>query len=68
MYPLKEDLQCTSAELVYGTTLWLSGEFFDERKAETTDPTSYVSRLKNMMYHLQATPAAVHKQMQPIFM
>ena len=58
---LKEDLHCTSAELVYGTTLRLPGEFFDERKAETTpDPTSYVTRLKNMMYHLQATP--VHQQ------
>ena len=59
---LKEDLHCTSAELVYGTTLRLPGEFFDERKAETTpDPTSYVTRLKNMMYHLQATPICQQK-------
>ena len=49
--------------MVYGTTLRLPAEFFDERKAETTpDPASYITRLKNMMYHLQATPAAVHKQ------
>ena len=26
---LKDDLHCTSAELVYGTTLRLPGEFFD---------------------------------------
>ena len=58
---LKDDLHCTSAELVYGTTLRLPGEFFDESKAEATpDPTCYVTRLRNVMYHLQATP--VHKQ------
>ena len=53
----KEDLYCTSAELVYDTTLQLSGESFDERKAEATpDPACYVTRPKNIMYHLQATP------------
>ena len=58
---LKDDLHCTSAELVYGTILHLPGEFFDESKAEATpDPTCYVTRLRDVMYHLQATP--VHKQ------
>ena len=58
---LKEDLKCTAAELVYGTTLCLPGEFFDDSKAEATpDPTSYVTRLKRMMKVLQATP--VRKQ------
>ena len=58
---LIEDLHCTLAELVYGTILWLPGELFDERKVEVTpDPTCYVIKLKNMMYHLQAT--SVHKQ------
>ena len=58
---LKEDLKCTAAELVYGTTLRLPGEFFDDSKAEATpDPTSYVTRLKGMMKVLQATP--VRKQ------
>lgn len=26
---LKNDLKCTTAEVVYGTTLWLPGEFFE---------------------------------------
>ena len=52
---LKEDLHCISAELVYDTTHWLPGEFFYKRKAEVTpDPTCYITRLKNIMYHLQA--------------
>ena len=58
---LKEDLQCTAAELVYGTTLRLLGEFFNDSKAEATpDPASYVTRLKGVMKVLQATP--VRKQ------
>ena len=58
---LKEDLQCTTAELVYGTTLRLPGEFFDVNKMDaTSDPASYVTRLKQVMRHLKASP--VHQQ------
>ena len=59
---LKEDLQCSTTELVYGTTLRLRipGEFFSDCKADTTNPASYVTRLKSMMQQLQAKP--VHKQ------
>ena len=37
---LKEDLSCTSAEMVYGTTLRLPGDFFSAPTIE--DPTSFV--------------------------
>ena len=51
---LKEDLQCTAAELVYGTTLRLPGEFIDSTQdTSMADPTSYVSRLKTTMRDLQ---------------
>ena len=52
---LKEDLSCTAAELVYGTTLRLPGEFFTS-SSELGDPSTYVSRLKSSMQLLQATP------------
>ena len=53
---LKEDLQFTATELVYGTTLCLPGGFFNDSKAEATpDLTSYVTRLKGVMKFLQAT-------------
>ena len=54
---LKDDLKCTTAELVYGTTLWLPGEFFDNSNADLfPDPSRYVTKLKNMMIQLQPTP------------
>ena len=54
---LKEDIQCSSAELVYGTTLRLPGEFFDNtREDATTEPAAYVTQLKSDMQRLQATP------------
>ena len=59
---LKSDLQCNTAELVYGTTLRLPGEFFDpESSAAFADPADYVTRLKLIMSKLKATP--VRKQL-----
>ncbi len=52
---LKEDPSCTAAELVYGTTLRLPGEFFTS-SVDSVDPSSYVSILKSSMQQLQATP------------
>ena len=44
---LKEDLQCSTAELMYGTTLRLPGEFFDPSTSSTVpDPVSYVTQLQ----------------------
>ena len=48
---LKEDLSCTSAEMVYGTTLWLPGDFFSSQTEE--DPSTMVSRLRNTMQRQQ---------------
>ena len=60
---LKEDLQHTAAELVYGTTLWLPGEFFDSTQDNnTTNPVSYVTRLKTAMQELQAPPVRANPQ------
>ena len=58
---LKEDIQCTAAELVYGTSLRLPGEFFDSTHDDTTnDPAAYVSQLKSAMQRLKATPVRPH--------
>ena len=53
---LKEDIGCTSAELVYGTTLRLPGEFLTPSSSDCSDPSSYVTYLKSVMHTLQATP------------
>ena len=53
---LKDDLQCTTVELVYGITLCLPGEFFTTTSNSCDDPASYITRLKASMSqvnHLQ---------------
>ena len=60
---LKEDLQCTTAELVYGTTLRLPGEFIHPSAPDSsTDPANFVKRLKTTMSQLQ--PTQVREQPQ----
>ncbi|XP_064461812.1 uncharacterized protein LOC135371786 [Ornithodoros turicata] len=52
----KSDLGCTTAQLVYGTTLRLPGEFFAPASASTVpDPTDYVSRLRAVFADLRPT-------------
>ena len=57
---VKEDLQCSVAELVYGTTLRLPGEFFSPASCLQVD-SDYVGKLKNYMSKLRATPPRVHR-------
>ena len=59
---VKDDLQCTRAELVYGTTLCLRGEFFTSTYSSTDDPSTYVVRLMNAMSELKAPPVCQQLQ------
>ena len=60
---LKADIHCSSAELVYGTTLHVPGEFFPGiGHDELADPMSYVTRLQSAMQRLNSPP--VRKQTQ----
>ena len=60
---LKDDLHCTVAELVYGTTLRLPGEFFYSSTAAdpVTDPCNYVTRLRAAIQQLKAVPPRQHQ-------
>ena len=50
---LKEDLKCSTAEMVYGTTLRLPGQLFVDTCSDTlSDPLSYVDTLKELMHQL----------------
>ena len=54
---LKEDLGCTAAELVYGTTLRLPGGYFSPTPTPNSlDATDYVQQLKLTMSKLRAVP------------
>ena len=57
----KEDLQSTSAELVYGTTLRLPGEFFQSTPANAS-PIQMVEDLKAHFSMIRPSPASCHTQ------
>ena len=57
---LKDDLHCSAAKLMYGTTLRLLAEFFYSSKTDCIDPVSYVKRLKLTMQQPQATSTCYH--------
>ena len=57
---IKEDLKATTAEMVYGTTLRLPGEFFTPCPMESLpEPANYVSQLKRHMKGLRPTPPRI---------
>ena len=58
----KEDLQASSAELVYGEPLRLPGEFFHEASPDSTDITELTTRLRHFAAKLRPSPAARHNQ------
>ncbi len=54
---LKEDVGCTSAELVYGVPLRLPGSFFTHSATSDPAPThDYIDQLKTTMSKLRAVP------------
>ena len=59
---VKQDINCTSAELVYGMTLRLPGEFFHYSDEQQLDPISYVDKLKLIMHQLQPPVVRSHQQ------
>nr|XP_012218121.1 PREDICTED: uncharacterized protein LOC105669640 [Linepithema humile] len=53
----KDDIKCTPAELVYGSTLRIPGEFFQEKELDE-DPEVFVERFREIMRKLRPTPTA----------
>ncbi|GFY27814.1 integrase catalytic domain-containing protein [Trichonephila clavipes] len=62
---LKEDILCTPAELVFGTTIRLPGEMFDSSKPDD-DVVNFVSKLKSHMQSLHPKPPKHHSK-RPVF-
>ncbi|XP_055632892.1 uncharacterized protein LOC129773315 [Toxorhynchites rutilus septentrionalis] len=58
---IKEDIQSSTAELVYGTTLRLPGEFFVE--AKNTKPShEFITDLRKVMAHIRPVPTSDHSK------
>ncbi|GFU69213.1 retrovirus-related Pol polyprotein from transposon 17.6 [Trichonephila clavipes] len=62
---LKEDILCTPAELVFGTTIRLPGEMFDSSKPDD-DVVNFVSKLKSHMQSLHPKRPKHHGK-RPVF-
>lgn len=56
----KQDLQCSTAELVFGSTLRLPGEFLSPTAKSVEEPSDFVQRLRDIMSKLSPTPASAH--------
>ena len=57
----KEDLGCAPAELVYGTTLRLPGEFFGPASDPTSDDQqAFLPQLRAAMQRLRTAPPLAH--------
>lgn len=63
----KEDLECTTAELVYGSTLNLPGEFITPSNNTIEDPSDLLQRLRNNMHTLSPVPASAHCRAKALF-
>ncbi|CAK1584228.1 unnamed protein product [Parnassius mnemosyne] len=58
----KEDIQASSAELVYGEPLHLPGEFISPKENNCTeDFTTFATRLRSHMAKLTPKPAKCHR-------
>lgn len=58
----KEDLQASSAELLYGEPLRLPSEFFGPSVTGTTDMSDFTARLRSFADKLQPKPASRHRK------
>lgn len=52
----KEDLGCTTAELVYGTSLRLPAQFFEPLSTSSMAPSDYVDHLRQHFTRITPTP------------
>lgn len=55
----KEDLRASPAELLYGTTLRLPGEFFCNQEL-VSDPQNFMEKFREHMQGIRPTPTAHH--------
>ncbi|GFY52407.1 integrase catalytic domain-containing protein [Trichonephila inaurata madagascariensis] len=57
---IKEDLNASCAEMVFGKTIVLSEEFFEPSSQSPNDPSEFLLRLRETSRTLKPTPASCH--------
>ncbi|KMQ86466.1 pol polyprotein [Lasius niger] len=61
----KDDIQATPAELVYGGTLRLPGQFLNRQSGEERDVSSFVTELRRHFERVQPTEGTQHGKRRP---
>ncbi|CAB0040261.1 unnamed protein product [Trichogramma brassicae] len=62
----KEDLQASPAEMVFGTSLRIPGEFVARQEPDNkTSPSEFVSALRRLFQAIRPVPASRHVQHRP---
>lgn len=56
----KEDIKATPAEMTYGNTIRLPGEFFESTLINDTNETEFISNLRKRMRDLRPTTTSNH--------
>ena len=59
---LRTDINCIEAELVYGSSFRIPGEFVMSSQTIVEDPSSYVARLKEHVSHIQPTATRISQR------
>jgi len=67
---LKEDLGCSAVQLTRGSSVGLSGQFFETISTDDLTPFEYFDRLSNFITSLHLTPprpvaAGMHAYIDP---
>ncbi|UYV82121.1 hypothetical protein LAZ67_21001001 [Cordylochernes scorpioides] len=58
----KEDLKCTAAEMVFGTTLNLPADLITNSEFKNPDPSNFATQLKNYVSRIRPQPTRQTKQ------
>ncbi|CAB0044533.1 unnamed protein product [Trichogramma brassicae] len=61
----KEDLQASPAEMVFGTSLRIPGEFVARQEPDKTSPSEFVLALRRLFQAIRPVPASRHVQHRP---
>lgn len=63
---LKEDISATPSEMVYGSTIRIPGEFFNESKPKASE-TLFAQDLRRRMREIKPVPASNHNTKEKVF-
>lgn len=61
---IKEDINASTAEMLYGKSLRIPGEFFDDLKMPPSDPKFFVEPLRRFMQQFRSIPTAHHHKVK----